>query len=73
MDMMIYTCVHGNIARDCDECYDDNRALSEVKDFGTWIPAVTKCSKHPQIPLTEHYDCQFCLYKGDLFDAKKKQ
>ena len=33
MDMMIYTCVHGNIARDCDECYDEkfhHSALEEV-------------------------------------------
>lgn len=68
--MMIHTCYHDNISRDCNECYDDNRALSEVKEFGTWIPQISKCFKHPEAPLTEHYDCPICIYSGDLFNRE---
>ena len=60
--MMNFICKHGNVCRDCDACYDDARADSELHDFGVFVPRGVKCSKHPLIPLTENHDCIICAY-----------
>jgi len=62
--MMHFTCKHGKLCRDCDECYDDARADSEILAFGIFSPSVTKCAKHPGSLLTENWDCLLCRY-GD--------
>lgn len=58
--MMTFICEHGNICQNCNDCYDDARALSELQEFGTFIPQKTFCMKHPGVPLTEHFDCLLC-------------
>ena len=63
--MMRFICEHGNVCRDCDECYNKARADSELHSFGVFQPRTTKCHKHPLVPLTENYDCILCCYGPD--------
>jgi len=71
--MMNYICEHGEKAWDCVRCHDDARALSELQQFGTFIPQVTRCSKHKLVPLTEHWDCIICTYSADMDEESSRE
>lgn len=60
--MMNFVCKHKNICRDCDACYDEARADSELHEFGVFVPKGVKCVRHPSIMLTENHDCILCCY-----------
>ncbi len=69
MAVMNFVCKHDNICRDCNDCYDDARAESEVYEGGIFVPDDLICERHPVVPLTEHYDCIICCYaSGDDAD-----
>jgi len=63
--MMYHICGHDARAEECDDCYDDARAASELSD-GYYVPSVAKsCFEHPHCRLDANSDCKDCMSRQE--------